>query len=84
MCTIMTLRSAFTAGPTLNVTNPSLVDDGTKCGSDSICYNQGCVSVSSLGLPQCPTGSNEEVCSGNGVRIDYIHRSNEVRKWTTV
>ena len=45
------------------------MEDGIKCGSDSICYNQSCVSVSDLGLPQCPTGFNGEVCSGNGVRM---------------
>ena len=43
------------------------MEDGIKCGSGKMCYDQRCVSVSSLGFPQCPTGSNGQVCSGNGV-----------------
>ena len=45
------------------------MEDGIKCGSNRMCYEQRCVTVSSLGLPQCPTGSNGTVCSGNGVRM---------------
>ena len=44
------------------------MEDGIKCASGKMCYEQRCVSVSSLGFPQCPTGSNGQVCSGNGVK----------------
>ena len=60
----------FCSGFTPNATSDiqlGLVEDGTKCGIDSMCYEQGCVTVSSLGFPQCPTGFNGIICSGNGV-----------------
>ena len=63
------LCSAFTLPATSDIESPGLVEDGIKCGSGKMCYNQRCVNVSSLGFPQCPTGSNGQVCSGNGVRI---------------
>ena len=37
--------------------NPGLVADGTKCGTDMICREQRCQSVS------CPPGSNDTGCS---------------------
>ena len=64
----ITVCSAFTPPPTSDVMSPGLVEDGIKCGSGRMCCEQRCVSISSLGLPQCPTGSNGRVCSGNGVR----------------
>lgn len=77
--------SAFTPPPTSDVISPGLVDDGVKCASGKMCYEQRCISVSNYqqGLPQCPTGSNGRVCSGNGVRMykspGSIHLSFNVR-----
>ena len=45
------------------------MEDGIKCANGKMCYDQRCVSVSSLGFPQCPNGSNGLVCSGNGVKV---------------
>ena len=70
------LYSAFTPVATLNIVSPGLVEDGIKCGSGKMCYEQRCMSVSSLGFPQCPTGSNGQVCSGNGVRINISYTTN--------
>ena len=71
---MLLLCSAFTPPPTSDVISPGLVDDGVKCASGKMCYEQRCVSVSTYqqGLAQCPTGSNGRVCSGNGVSITYI------------
>ena len=59
--------SAFTTLPDADIVSPGLVEDGIMCGTGSLCLEQRCVTISSLGLPQCPTGSNGRVCSGNGV-----------------
>ena len=69
------LCSTFTPPSTSDILSPGLVDDGIKCGNNKMCYEQRCVSVSSLGIAQCPTGTNGLVCSGNGVRMFsvYIH-----------
>ena len=62
--------SGFYHPQTTDVISPKLVEDGTKCGDDSVCYNQRCVNASSLlEFPSCPNGSNGAVCSGNGVRM---------------
>ena len=63
------LCRAFTPPATSDIVSPGLVEDGIKCGSEKMCYEQRCMSVSSLGFPQCPTGSNGQICSGNGVRL---------------
>ena len=62
-------HSAFTPPAHSDVVSPGLVEDGIKCDTGKMCYEQRCVDVSSLGLPQCPTGTNGRVCSGNGVRM---------------
>ena len=64
---IFSIYSAFTPPPTSDIISPGLVDDGIKCGNNKMCYEQRCVSLSSLDFPECPTGTNGIVCSGNGV-----------------
>ena len=59
-------------------TNPGLVLEGTRCGTDMMCISQECRDVSTLNFPSCPIGSNGLVCSGitNGVsclRSQLIH-----------
>ncbi len=51
--------------PSPGVVNPGLVDDGTRCGTNSICINQECRSLSTLNITTCPIGDNGLVCSGN-------------------
>ena len=46
-------------------TNPGLVLEGTRCGTDMMCVNQECRHVSTLNFSSCPVGSNGLVCSGN-------------------
>ena len=72
MCNIF--YSAFTPEATTDIVSPGLVEDGIKCGSGKLCYEQRCVTVSSLSLPQCPTDSSGAVCSGNGVRMNIQTR----------
>ncbi|XP_065179007.1 SCO-spondin-like [Sycon ciliatum] len=50
----------------LDLANFSLVADGSPCGSSSLCINQRCRSISSLGTTPCPS-SGGRVCAGNGV-----------------
>ena len=59
--------SSFTTQPEAGTMNPGLVQDGTKCGNNQICRSQQCIPVSQLTTLSCPTGSNGQVCSGNGV-----------------
>jgi len=47
--------------------SPGLVRDGTRCGNGLVCRSQRCISVSQLTSLTCPSGSNGQVCSGNGV-----------------
>ena len=58
---------AFTTPSNSDVMSPGLVEDGMKCGSGKMCYEQRCRDISSLTIRQCPVGSNRRVCSGNGV-----------------
>ncbi|KAI4460565.1 adam a disintegrin and metalloprotease domain [Holotrichia oblita] len=48
----------------LNQVDPGLAPDGAKCGNNSMCVNQTCLSVESLRAvgPRCPNN-----CNGNGV-----------------
>ena len=66
------LCSAFTTPPTADIVSPGLVEDGVKCGSEMMCFEQRCMSVSEyrtgFGVTPCPIGSNGKTCSGNGVR----------------
>ncbi|XP_064381909.1 zinc metalloproteinase-disintegrin-like EoMP06 isoform X2 [Halichondria panicea] len=47
--------------------NPGLVDEGTKCGDEMVCFQRQCVPLTSLNIPPCSVGSNGLSCSGNGV-----------------
>lgn len=58
--------NAFTPPANSDIISPGLVDDGIKCGSGKMCYEQRCRSISDLVIPQCPNGTNGRVCSGNG------------------
>ncbi|CAH1789079.1 unnamed protein product [Owenia fusiformis] len=45
-----------------------LVEDGTKCGEGMVCMNQVCTDATLVfTAEECPTGSNNETCSGRGV-----------------
>ena len=66
---VHTFRS-FTTQPNsyIDVKNPGLVEDGTKCDTDMACLSQECVSVCFLSQFQpCNLASNGQMCSGNGV-----------------
>ena len=57
----------------MDIESPGLVEDGTRCGDGLVCQSQQCVSVTTT--PQCSTGSNGQVCSGNGVSssVHFCH-----------
>eukprot|EP00800_Vazella_pourtalesii_P020926 TRINITY_DN758_c0_g1_i10.p1 TRINITY_DN758_c0_g1~~TRINITY_DN758_c0_g1_i10.p1 ORF type:complete len:693 (-),score=112.26 TRINITY_DN758_c0_g1_i10:1057-3135(-) len=42
------------------------VPDGTVCDTEKVCQSTHCVGLSSIGVLECPTGSNGLVCSGQG------------------
>ena len=69
LLSVILLNSAFTTAADSDTISPGLVEDGNKCGSGKFCQGQRCVDISSLGLPQCPTDSEGNTCSGNGVTI---------------
>ncbi|CAI9733064.1 QUALITY PROTEIN: disintegrin and metalloproteinase domain-containing 12-like [Octopus vulgaris] len=46
----------------LQMQDPGLVPDGSKCGDEKICVEQQCKPLQKLGFPDCPKG-----CNGHGV-----------------
>ncbi|XP_049278949.1 zinc metalloproteinase-disintegrin-like BmMP [Anopheles funestus] len=51
----------------LDVVNPGLVPDGTKCGTGRMCFHQQCVAISRLQEEQDIGDECPENCNGNGV-----------------
>ena len=56
---------SFTTSPGADAMSPGLVLDGTKCGNGQVCDAQRCVAATITN--QCDSGSNGQICSGNGV-----------------
>uniref|UniRef100_A0AAQ5XMU3 ADAM metallopeptidase domain 22 n=1 Tax=Amphiprion ocellaris TaxID=80972 RepID=A0AAQ5XMU3_AMPOC len=44
------------------------VEDGTACGTDSICFNHKCLPVQQFNFSTCPGTTDKSICSGHGVR----------------
>ncbi|ESO03516.1 hypothetical protein HELRODRAFT_191849 [Helobdella robusta] len=43
-----------------------MVEDGSQCGMNEVCFQQKCVNVSNFSRGRCPLGSNGLVCSARG------------------
>uniref|UniRef100_A0A3Q2WET2 ADAM metallopeptidase domain 22 n=1 Tax=Haplochromis burtoni TaxID=8153 RepID=A0A3Q2WET2_HAPBU len=43
------------------------VEDGTACGTDSICFNHKCLPIQQFNFSTCPGTTDKAICSGNGV-----------------
>uniref|UniRef100_A0A3Q0RV04 ADAM metallopeptidase domain 22 n=1 Tax=Amphilophus citrinellus TaxID=61819 RepID=A0A3Q0RV04_AMPCI len=43
------------------------VEDGTACGTDSICFNHKCLPIQQFNFSTCPGTTDTAICSGNGV-----------------
>uniref|UniRef100_A0AAQ5ZUD5 ADAM metallopeptidase domain 22 n=1 Tax=Amphiprion ocellaris TaxID=80972 RepID=A0AAQ5ZUD5_AMPOC len=43
------------------------VEDGTACGTDSICFNHKCLPVQQFNFSTCPGTTDKSICSGHGV-----------------
>ena len=66
--------SSFTTQPGGDTAmSPGLVQTGTRCGNNMVCLSQRCIPVSQLTTLSCATGSNGQVCSGNGVSCHVIY-----------
>lgn len=52
--------------------SPGLVQDGTRCDIGRVCRSQQCIDVAEITTLSCPSGSNGQVCSGNGVMCKSI------------
>lgn len=50
----------------LDMPDPGMVPDGTKCGSRKMCVSQQCRDIGSLGLPKCPNCNGHGVCNSLG------------------
>eukprot|EP00118_Oscarella_pearsei_P007982 m.40160 g.40160 ORF g.40160 m.40160 type:complete len:203 (+) comp32915_c1_seq1:293-901(+) len=49
--------------------DPGLVQDGTKCDEDRVCFSNKCVNLKVVldkALP-CPVGTGGQICSGRGI-----------------
>uniref|UniRef100_A0AAX7U1E3 ADAM metallopeptidase domain 22 n=1 Tax=Astatotilapia calliptera TaxID=8154 RepID=A0AAX7U1E3_ASTCA len=52
------------------------VEDGTACGTDSICFNHKCLPIQQFNFSTCPGTTDKAICSGNGVHAnsELIHQ----------
>lgn len=59
---------SFTSNPGEDFMSPGLVQDGTRCGNQSLCFQQECIPISdpALNIQPKPIGDNGLICSGNG------------------
>ncbi|KAG7247621.1 hypothetical protein CRUP_014486, partial [Coryphaenoides rupestris] len=48
-------------------TDLGYVEDGTACGTDSICFNHRCLSIQQFNFSTCPGTTDKIICSGHGV-----------------
>lgn len=48
-------------------TDLGYVEDGTACGTDSICFDQKCLPIQQFNFSTCPGTTDKIVCSGHGV-----------------
>ncbi|MFT7816281.1 disintegrin and metalloproteinase domain-containing protein 22 isoform X2 [Arapaima gigas] len=48
-------------------TDLGYVEDGTACGTDSICFNHRCLPVQEFNFSTCPGTIDRKICSGHGV-----------------
>uniref|UniRef100_A0A8C2Z775 ADAM metallopeptidase domain 22 n=1 Tax=Cyclopterus lumpus TaxID=8103 RepID=A0A8C2Z775_CYCLU len=48
-------------------TDLGYVEDGTACGSDSICFNHKCLPIQTFNFSTCPGTTDKTICSGHGV-----------------
>uniref|UniRef100_A0A8C7Y074 ADAM metallopeptidase domain 22 n=1 Tax=Oryzias sinensis TaxID=183150 RepID=A0A8C7Y074_9TELE len=48
-------------------TDLGYVEDGTACGTDSICFNHKCLPVQQFNFSTCPGTTDDSICSGHGV-----------------
>ncbi|XP_057689932.1 disintegrin and metalloproteinase domain-containing protein 22 isoform X2 [Corythoichthys intestinalis] len=48
-------------------TDLGYVEDGTACGTDSICFNRKCIPVQQFNFSTCPGTTDTVICSGHGV-----------------
>uniref|UniRef100_I3JFY8 ADAM metallopeptidase domain 22 n=1 Tax=Oreochromis niloticus TaxID=8128 RepID=I3JFY8_ORENI len=56
------------------------VEDGTACGTDSICFNHKCLPIQQFNFSTCPGTTDKAICSGNGVHAnsELIHQRLEL------
>ncbi|KAG7282166.1 hypothetical protein CRUP_034913 [Coryphaenoides rupestris] len=47
-------------------TDLGYVEDGTACGTDSICFNHRCLSIQQFNFSTCPGTTDKIICSGHG------------------
>uniref|UniRef100_A0A8C6LL47 ADAM metallopeptidase domain 22 n=1 Tax=Nothobranchius furzeri TaxID=105023 RepID=A0A8C6LL47_NOTFU len=50
-------------------TDLGYVEDGTACGTESICFNHKCLPVQQFNFSTCPGTTDKTVCSGHGVLV---------------
>ncbi|XP_061572816.1 disintegrin and metalloproteinase domain-containing protein 22 isoform X1 [Cololabis saira] len=48
-------------------TDLGYVEDGTACGTDSICFNHKCLPIQQFNFSTCPGTTDNTICSGHGV-----------------
>uniref|UniRef100_A0A3Q2C824 ADAM metallopeptidase domain 22 n=1 Tax=Cyprinodon variegatus TaxID=28743 RepID=A0A3Q2C824_CYPVA len=48
-------------------TDLGYVEDGTACGTDSICLDHKCLSIEQFNFSTCPGTTDNTICSGHGV-----------------
>ncbi|XP_047216358.1 disintegrin and metalloproteinase domain-containing protein 22 isoform X2 [Girardinichthys multiradiatus] len=48
-------------------TDLGYVEDGTACGTDSICLDHKCLSIEQFNFSTCPGTTDKTICSGHGV-----------------
>ncbi|KAM9310193.1 disintegrin and metalloproteinase domain-containing protein 22 [Pholidichthys leucotaenia] len=48
-------------------TDLGYVEDGTACGTDSICFNHKCLPIQQFNFSTCPGTTDKTICSGHGV-----------------
>uniref|UniRef100_A0A8C5H286 ADAM metallopeptidase domain 22 n=1 Tax=Gouania willdenowi TaxID=441366 RepID=A0A8C5H286_GOUWI len=48
-------------------TDLGYVEDGTACGTDSICFNHKCIDIQQFNFSTCPGTTDKTICSGHGV-----------------
>uniref|UniRef100_A0A3Q2PTZ0 ADAM metallopeptidase domain 22 n=1 Tax=Fundulus heteroclitus TaxID=8078 RepID=A0A3Q2PTZ0_FUNHE len=48
-------------------TDLGYVEDGTACGTDSICLDHKCLPIEQFNFSTCPGNTDKTICSGHGV-----------------